>query len=77
MPIPFQRGAITFCGDPSRLGTQRPTQLSAVFFLDQGESDQVIPLGKAVAAARIMQSAGQVCQRMWRGLEGSVQEKTT
>ena len=54
---------------------QRPTQLSAVFFLNQGESDQVIPLGKAVAAARIMQSAGQVCQRMWRGLEGSVQRE--
>jgi SynChlorMet cassette protein ScmC len=54
---------------------QRPTQLSAVFFLEQGGNDQVIPLGKAEAAARIMHSAGQVCQRMWRGLEGSVQRE--
>jgi SynChlorMet cassette protein ScmC len=55
---------------------QRPTQLSAIFFLDQGESDQVVPMGEAAAAARIMRSAGQVCRRMWQRLESCVQRET-
>lgn len=54
---------------------QRPTQVSALFFLDQGESDRVVPLGEAEAAAKINQSAGQVCRRMWRSLESCVQRE--
>ncbi len=52
---------------------QRPTPLSAIFFLDQGESDDVARIGQARAAARINQSAGQVCGRMWRRPENDVQ----
>ncbi|MGB6068034.1 MAG: SynChlorMet cassette protein ScmC [Desulfomonilaceae bacterium] len=52
---------------------QRSTQLSAIFFLDQGESDDVARIGQARAAARINQSAGQVCGRMWRRLPNDVQ----
>jgi SynChlorMet cassette protein ScmC len=54
---------------------QRPTQLAAIFFLDQGESDQIVPLGEAEAAAKTNQSAGQVCGRMWRSLESCVQRE--
>jgi SynChlorMet cassette protein ScmC len=40
--------------------------LSAVFFINKGKGDEVIPMGKGEAAARMYQSAQQVCLRNWR-----------
>ncbi len=54
---------------------QRSTQISAIFFLEQGESDRVSPLGEAETAAKITQSAGQVCARMWGRLESWVRRE--
>jgi len=73
---PFPTWSDYFCrrAEP-KWDVQRPSQLSAVFFLDQGKSDQVVPMGEAKAAARINQSAGQVCRRMWRSLDSQVQRE--
>jgi SynChlorMet cassette protein ScmC len=54
---------------------QRSTQISAIFFLEQGESDRVSPLGEAETAAKITQSASQVCARMWGRLESWVRRE--
>ena len=40
--------------------------LSAVFFLKKGKKDEVIPMGRGEAAARMYQAAEQVCLRNWR-----------
>jgi SynChlorMet cassette protein ScmC len=47
---------------------QQSFPLSAIFFLQQAESDEAIPLGGAKAAVCINESATQVCRRNWRGL---------
>jgi len=40
--------------------------LSAVFFINKGKKDEVIPMGGGEAAARMYQAAEQVCLRNWR-----------
>jgi SynChlorMet cassette protein ScmC len=47
---------------------QRYIPVSAVFFLEQSEEDEVIPLGKAEAAVLAQQSAIQVFYRYWNNL---------
>ena len=47
---------------------QRHLPLSAIVFLEQGTTDEAIPIGKGKAAACIMESASQVCQAFWRDL---------
>jgi SynChlorMet cassette protein ScmC len=42
--------------------------LSAIFFLEQAETDEVIPMGQGKAAASMIQSAMQVCDRFWSNL---------
>ncbi|MGD9036935.1 MAG: SynChlorMet cassette protein ScmC [Syntrophobacterales bacterium] len=48
---------------------QRHIPVSAVFFLEQAEEDDVIPLGKGEAAVFAQQSAMQVCHRYWNNLD--------
>jgi len=43
--------------------------LSAVFFLEQGETDVVVPLGQGEATILITQSARDVWRRSWRNLD--------
>jgi SynChlorMet cassette protein ScmC len=40
---------------------QRHLPLSAVFFLEQGEADEAVPLGQGQASALIAESAVQIC----------------
>jgi len=42
--------------------------LSALFFLEQGESDQATSIGQGKASVLITESAEQVCQTAWRNL---------
>jgi SynChlorMet cassette protein ScmC len=39
--------------------------LSAIFFLEQAETDQLVPMGQGQAAALVYASARQVCARNW------------
>lgn len=48
---------------------QRYISVSAVFFLEQAEEDEVIPVGKGEAAAFAQQSAMQVCYRYFTHLD--------
>ncbi len=48
---------------------QRHFPLAGIFFLEQGESDRVEPLGRGKAAALINESAMQVCRRGWRRMD--------
>jgi SynChlorMet cassette protein ScmC len=47
---------------------QRSLPLSAIVFLEQGPTDEAIPIGKGEATACIMESASQVCHSFWRDL---------
>jgi len=47
---------------------QRHVQLSALFFLEQSEADEAIPVGQGEGAIMLNQSAAQVCQRNWLNL---------
>ena len=44
---------------------QRYLSLSAIFFLEQAQADQVVPIGQGQAAALVYGSARQVCARNW------------
>lgn len=45
---------------------QYSVPLSAIFFLDQSETDEVVPVGVGEAAILISESAIQVCRKFWR-----------
>jgi len=47
---------------------QRYLPLSAIVFLEQGTSDEMLPIGKGEAAACIMESASQVYHSFWGDL---------
>ena len=44
---------------------ERHVPLSAIFFLERGETDQSLPVGQGKAASFINESAAQVGQRTW------------
>lgn len=48
---------------------QYSVPVCAIFFLEQAESDEVIPLGDGMAAVSINQSATQVSRKFWRRLD--------
>lgn len=48
---------------------QYSVPVCAIFFLQQAESDEVIPLGDGIAAVSINQSATQVSRKFWRRLD--------
>lgn len=45
---------------------QYSVPLSAIFFLEQSDTDEVIPVGLGEAAILISESAIQVCRKFWR-----------
>lgn len=48
---------------------QQHLPLSAIFFIEQAETDEVVPIGQGEAAAFMNQSAMQVYRRNWRNLD--------
>ena len=48
---------------------QYSVPLSGIFFLEQSETDEVVPLGTGEASILISESAAQVCQKYWRRAE--------
>jgi SynChlorMet cassette protein ScmC len=54
---------------------QHHLPLSAIFFLEQGESDKAVPIGHGEAAIYINESASLVCQRTWRNLDKDEERK--
>jgi len=64
---PFPTWSNFFWGRKTRTwNVQEYISLSAIFFIKKGEKDEVIPMGRGEAAARMYQSAEQVCLRNWR-----------
>ncbi|MCC6544204.1 MAG: SynChlorMet cassette protein ScmC [Nitrospirae bacterium] len=51
---------------------QYSVPVSAIFFLEQAESDEVIPLGDGMAAVSINQSATEVSRKFWRKLDDDI-----
>jgi len=49
--------------------------LAAIFFLNQAETDEVIPLGAGEAAILISESAIQVCRKFWRKIDKADERK--
>jgi SynChlorMet cassette protein ScmC len=43
--------------------------LSGVFFLEQSDADEVVPVGEGQAAVLMSESASQVCEKFWRALD--------
>jgi SynChlorMet cassette protein ScmC len=43
--------------------------LAGVFFLEQAETDQAVAIGAGQAAVRLTESAMQICEPLWRGLD--------
>ena len=48
---------------------QRSVLVSGVFFIEQSEVDEAIPLGEGKAAVYMNESATQVCRRFWRSAD--------
>ncbi len=56
---------------------QYSVPLSGVFFLEQSEFDEVIPIGEAEAALRMNASAIQSCWRYWSAVDKKAESKFT
>lgn len=54
---------------------QYSVPLCGVFFLEQSETDEVVPVGEGQATVLINESAAQVCQKFWRGRDKEDQRK--
>ncbi|KPK14348.1 MAG: hypothetical protein AMK69_28940 [Nitrospira bacterium SG8_3] len=66
---PFPTWSHYVAGDGKRTwDTQQYIPVAGIFFLEQSEKDQVVPLGQGEAAAFINQMATQVCHRFWGNL---------
>jgi SynChlorMet cassette protein ScmC len=50
---------------------QQHFPLSAIFFLEQSEIDEAVPIGQGQAATLINKSAAEVCRRSWWNLDRS------
>jgi len=51
---------------------QRHVPLYAIFFLEQAEADDIIPIGQGQATVLISQSTTEVCCRSWENLDRRV-----
>ena len=51
---------------------QHHVPLKAIFYLEQSDTDQIIPLGRGVTATRTYESAEQICMRYW--IHGTTEE---
>jgi SynChlorMet cassette protein ScmC len=54
---------------------QNSVQLSAVFFLEQSDADELISIGEGEAAVLMTESATQVCEKFWRGADKEDQKR--
>jgi len=64
---PFPTWSNFFWGREERTwDVQKSLPLSAIFLIKKGKRDEVIPMGKGEAAARMYQAAQQVFLRYWR-----------
>ena len=57
--------------------TEDHVGVSSIFFLEQAEEDAVIPLEQGEAAVRICQSANQIMQIFWPGMERQQRRQAT
>jgi len=48
---------------------QRSVPVSGVFFIEQSQIDEALPLGQGKSAVYMNESATQVCRRFWRGAD--------
>ena len=48
---------------------QYSVPLSGVFFLEQSEADEVVPVGEGQATVLLSESAMQICQKFWKSLD--------
>ncbi len=48
---------------------QYSVPLYGVFFLEQSETDEVVPMGEGQAAVLMSESSSQICQKFWRTLD--------
>lgn len=48
--------------------TEHSVLLLGVFFIEQSETDAVVPVGEGQAAVLMTESATQVCEKFWRNL---------
>ena len=55
---------------------QHSVPLRAFFFLEQAESDEVIPLGVGHAAVSLYQSAAQISRKFRRGLDDETKRRS-
>lgn len=54
---------------------QYSVPLSGVFFLEQSEADEVVPVGEGEATILMNESTTQICRRFWRRMDVEVQRK--
>lgn len=62
-------------GSEKTWNVQRSVPISGVFFIEQSEDDEAIPLGQGKAAVYINESATQVCRKYWRRADSEYQRK--
>jgi len=48
---------------------QYSVPVAAMFFLEQAEADEAVPVGQGEAAVLMSDSASQICQRFWRRMD--------
>jgi len=53
----------------------RAVPISAICFLQQAVEDEIVPMGRGAAAARIADSARQACFRRWANLDRTLQRQ--
>jgi SynChlorMet cassette protein ScmC len=54
---------------------QYSVPVCGVFFLEQSDIDDVVPLGRGEAALLISESAMQICEKFWRSVDKHGQKK--
>ena len=54
---------------------QRSVPVSGVFFIEQSEDDEAIPLGEGKAAVYMNESSTQVCRKYWRRADDNFQRR--
>ncbi|GBD96011.1 MAG TPA: SynChlorMet cassette protein ScmC [Nitrospirae bacterium] len=62
-----------------RWNVERCAPLTAIFFIEQAESEEAVPIGQGQAAVFINRSSTEVCRPIWRNLnaeeEGEIKKK--
>ena len=67
---PFPTWSDYLCkGEVGTWDVQYSVPLSGIFFLEQSETSEVVPLGTGEAAVLIGESAAQVCYKFWKDVD--------